>query len=66
MPTRGCIGDEALAAWAEGRATPAEVEAMTSHLATCPVCRAVVAALVRTEAGTLSAASGRPATGGSR
>ena len=67
MAPSGCIGDEALAAWAEGRATPAEVKAMTAHLAGCPECRAVVAALVRTEAPEpVRSASGRPGRGGSR
>jgi non-specific serine/threonine protein kinase/serine/threonine-protein kinase len=43
-----CITDDALAAWAEGKATDAAVAAMNAHVASCDTCRVVLAEVTRT------------------
>ena len=46
--TPACLDAEALAAYVDGEMAPAEREACVGHLATCGICQAQLAAVVRT------------------
>jgi hypothetical protein len=48
-PTGACLDAETAAAWVDGGLAPLERTAATGHLADCARCRAVVAALIRTD-----------------
>lgn len=48
MRTATCIDDDALGAWADGRLSADQVEAMAGHLADCTTCRMVLSELART------------------
>ncbi len=48
VTTNPCISDDALAAWADGRLSGDQVEAMAGHLAGCATCRMVLSEVART------------------